>query len=246
MLNSNNGNNEQQELLDRALFSYIGYHHVQNLAQDLDSNREEINKINLPKSLDKWFYKFNNSIVSSKRNSKYSSTIKKGISKAAIIFLIIAISVAVLTVSVDAFRVRVFNLIIENTEKYLGIKIEEEGQGKDNLFEDIKGYYIPGYIPEGFEMDTIENPGDIVIITYKNQNNNYLKFNQSSNESSFQLDSEDAVIEEVNINGIEGITIAKEDFIILYWNDKESSFYILSNIELEELIKMAKSLELKK
>lgn len=243
MLNSNNGNNEQQELLDRALFSYIGYHHVQNLAQDLDSNREEINKINVPKSLDKWFYKFNNNIVSSKRNSKYSSTIKKVISKVAIIFLIIAISMAVLTVSVDAFRVRVFNLIIENTEKYLSIRVEEEGQGKYSPYDEIKGYYVLGYVPEGFVLDSIDNFGGSATMIFINIKEQRILFDQSPIGTSFQIDSEDAIIEDIKINDVEGIAIIKEGSNKLFWSNKEFNFYISSDIELEQLIKVAEGLE---
>jgi hypothetical protein len=44
-------------------------------------------------------------------------------------------------------------------------------------------------------------------------------------------------------NGVEGVALIKEDFTILFWNNEELSFYILSDIELEEMIKMAGSIE---
>jgi len=243
LLNLNNDNNEQQEILDKAFFSYVGYHHVQNLNQDLDSNREEINKMNTPKSLDEWFYKFNSDINNTKRKNRNWSIFKNITNKAAIIFLVVAISMTVLTVSVDAFRARVFNLIIESTERYLGIKVEEDKSIEDNSYNEIKGYYVPGYIPEGFELDSIEEFGKTVIITFTNENSQKILFDQSPNGTSYQLDSEDAVKEDVEINGEEGIALIKGDFIALFWNNEESSFYVLSDIELEEMIKMAESLE---
>lgn len=73
------------------------------------------------------------------KEKKYGNLFKNTTRRVAIIFLVVAISMTVLTVSVDAFRVRVFNLIIEANEKYLGIRVEEEGQGRDNARGDSNG-----------------------------------------------------------------------------------------------------------
>lgn len=72
-MNTSNEYNERQELLDKALFSFIGYHHVQNLSQELYSNREEINRIDVPESLDQWFEKFDRDIENSKRKKIWES-----------------------------------------------------------------------------------------------------------------------------------------------------------------------------
>lgn len=246
MLNSNNENNEQQELLDKALFSYVGYHHVQNLNRDLDSNIEEVNKINVPETLDKWFYKFDSDINNNKRKNKYRNIFKSTTNKVAIVFIVVAISLVVLTVSVDAFRVRVFNLIIEATDKYLEIKVEEEEPIRGNSHGQTRDYYIPSYIPKGFELEPMENYGDITITTYTNQNHNYIKLNQSPNGGNLQLDSENAIKRDVIINGSEGIALEKEDFTILFWITDEYTFYIIADIDFEEILKAAESLEINK
>lgn len=201
MLNSNSDNSEQQELLDKALFSYVGYQHVKKLNQDLDSNMEEVNKTIVPESLDKWFYKFDTDINNNNRKDKYRNIFKNTSNKVAIAFIVVAISMVVLTVSVDAFRVRVFNLIIEATDKYLEIKVEEEEPIRGNSHGQTGDYYIPSYIPKGFELEPMENYGDITIITYTNQNDNYIKLNQSPNGGNLQLDSENAIKRDVIVKG---------------------------------------------
>lgn len=239
-MNSNNSNNEQQELLEKALFSYVGYHHVQNLNQELDTSRNEIETMEIPKSLDKWFYEYNNTLNSKYRKNKYMNIFRIVTNKVAIIFLILVISLTILTVSVDAFRAEVFNLIIESNEKYLGIKVEE----KDSTIapRELKGDYMPNYIPEGFELDSVEEYGETRIITYINKNEQKILFNKASNGTSFQIDSENSIKKDIDIKGMKAIALIKEDSNTLFWNNEESSFYIFSDIKLEELIKIAESL----
>lgn len=140
-----------------------------------------------------------------------------------------------------------FNLIIENTEKYLSIKAKEEVQGKNGPYDDIKGYYVPSYISEGFALESEEQFGDMIVLSYINElKDHYIRYHQSSNNSNLQLDSENAIIEDIKIRGMNGIVISKEDFIILFWYNEELNFYIISDIKLEELIKVAESLEIKR
>ena len=239
-MSSNTSNNEQQELLEKALFSYVGYYHAQNLNQKIDINRNEIKKMEIPKSLDKWFYEYNDTLNRKNRKNRYRNIFRKLTNKAAIIFLVLAISITVMTISVDAFRVGVFNFIIESTEKYLGIKVEEKDSttGGNNL----KGYYSPDYITEGFELNKVEQYGQTTVITYINKDDQKILFNQAPNGTNFQIDSEDSIKKDINIKGMKAIALIREDSTILFWNNDVSSFYISSDIELEELIKIAESL----
>lgn len=244
MVNSVNDNKEQQELLDRVLFSYIGFQHVQNLTQELNVNKMEIDNIKVPESLERWFSKFNNDFENSEKKNKYKNKVNNIVTKAAIIFLTLALSMTVLTVSVEAFRVRVFNLIMENKEKYLEISIDEKNPIKNEKNFDAKGYYLPNYLPKEFEISNIDNFGKTTIITYINDNNDSILFNQAPIGANYQIDSENAELKDIDINGIEGIAIIKEGFTTLFWNNQEYGFILYSNIEIEELLKVGESLEL--
>ena len=143
--------------------------------------------------------------------------------------------------SVDAFRVRLFNTIIKNTEKYLDIEVNEESQ-TNNIEQNIDGFYELEYIPNGFELNYLEDLGDTKIVNYINNKNEEILFNQSPNGTNFQLDSEDAEVKEVDIMGNEGLILKKEGRTTLFWNNDEYSFYLLSTIDEKELISMAKKL----
>lgn len=233
--------NDKEELLHKTLYSYIGYNNVEKINDDISDNTEDIKLVEVPESLDKWFVEFNNDLERKQTKNKYKNNFKSIISKVAIIFLILFISIATLTVTVDAFRVRLFNTIIKNTEKYLDIQVNEESQ-TNNIEQNIDGFYELEYIPNGFELNYVEDLGDTKIVNYINNKNEEILFNQSPNGTNFQLDSEDAEIKEVDIMGNEGIILKKEGRVTLFWNNEEYSFYLLSTIDEKELISMAKNL----
>lgn len=239
-----NNDREQKELLEKAFFSYVGYHHTQNILSELEDYREEIEAIEITETLDKRVYKSIQEIENNKKtNFKrfYDKVLRTKAHKAATIFIILAISMAVLTVSVEAFRVRVYNMILEQREKYLEIRLAEEDTGGTNE-DELSGHYVPGYIPEGFGLESAGGSGETATFTYKNESNQRIFFDQAPNGTTYQLDSEDAVIEDIIINGYKGVSLTKGERITLFWNSEETSFVMISDIEHEELIKVAESI----
>ena len=57
------------------------------------------------------------------------------------------------------------------------------------------------------------------------------------------MDTEDAETKEVPIGNVSGYLIDKNDGITLFWNDEDTDFMINGNIEPNELIKIAESIE---
>ena len=80
------------------------------------------------------------------------------------------------------------------------------------------------------------------MVSYVNNRDEEILFNQSPSGTNFQLDSENAEVKEININGNEAVILNKEGRTTLFWNNEEYSFYLISTIGEEELIKMSKSL----
>lgn len=237
---------EEQEILEKAFFSFIGYQHAQNILNDLDYYKDEIQDIETPESLDKTVFEFIQESENVKRKTKlkkvYNKLIQTKAQKVAAIIIILAISMTMLTVSVEAFRVRVFNMILEQREKYLEIRLDEE-----EPMEGVKGnkqeeHYIPSYIPDGFELESEGGSGETATLIYKNKNNQTILFDQAPHGTVYQIDSEDAIREDIKINGFKGISLTKGDRITLYWNNGETSFIIISDIEFQELIRMAESI----
>ena len=234
------GKDDEQRLLEETLYSYIGYNNVEKINNEIEENNN-IKSTKVPKSLDNWFEDYNRKLEERKNRKKYKERFKSIFSKVAIVFLVLFISMSILTVTVDAFRVKLLNIIMNNTEKYLEIGVSDSN-GVENIHRNLEGFYELEYIPSGFKIDYVEDLGDTKVVSYVNNRDEEILFNQSPSGTNFQLDSENAEVKEININGNEAVILNKEGRTTLFWNNEEYSFYLISTIGEEELIKMSKSL----
>ena len=234
------GKDDEQRLLEETLYSYIGYNNVEKINNEIEENNN-IKSTKVPKSLDNWFEDYNRKLEERKNRKKYKERFKSIFSKVAIVFLVLFISMSILTVTVDAFRVKLLNIIMNNTEKYLEIDVSDSN-GVENIQRNLEGFYELEYIPSGFKIDYVEDLGDTKVVSYVNNRDEEILFNQSPSGTNFQLDSENAEVKEININGNEAVILNKEGRTTLFWNNEEYSFYLISTIGEEELIKMSKSL----
>ena len=84
----------------------------------------------------------------------------------------------------------------------------------------------------------------MTFITYKNEDGEEIIYKQSkiTNGTSI-IDTENAEIEDMLINGYKGQLILKNGTGNLIWFDDEYFYSIRSTIEKEELIKMGESIK---
>jgi hypothetical protein len=160
----------------------------------------------------------------------------------AIFFAIALVGIFLTTMSVEAFRIKLFNIVTEITEKYTKVSIVETESGLD-LQIDWEAYYTPEYIPEGYAYSNSENFGDIKIIFFSDKTDKEIQFSQTPVNPEYQIDTEKAIIADVTVNGEKGILVEKEGLRTLIWTTGERTFHIIGEIEKDEIIKMAKSLK---
>jgi len=139
----------------------------------------------------------------------------------------------------------VFNLFMETNEKFTNVKIDEELDVAKHYVENNiilwDGYYQLSYIPDGFKIESSDRLIDTRIIQYASDKN-FITFAQAPNGTEFQLDTEGSNVSEILINNRKGIISKKEDKTILFWSNEDSSFYIISGIKSEEIIKIAEKI----
>ena len=95
---------------------------------------------------------------------------------------------------------------------------------------------------------------DIISIKYFYQYTNasnckgqvivFVQYNSES--SSLRVDTEEAKVEKIVINGSEGLLVEKEQLITILWHNDNSSFYLKSKTDKDLLIKIAESINYKK
>lgn len=243
----NYNDKDKQSEFEKVLYNNIGYHYVKNINKNIENHMEDIDSMEIPKSLENWFSKFNRDFENKIKKNRYKNSLKKFISRVAVVFLVLFISAKVLTITTNAFKTKSFCIVSTGNNKYFDIKIVDKGKNEEDIAHTkVKNYYLPEYIPHGFKLDSINYIDNIKTMIYVNTNNKEIIFRQGPNGVSFRVETENAIVGDVNIVGCSGVTISKEGANTLFWYNDEYSFLLTSSIEQKELIKIAESLIYKK
>ena len=225
-----------------AYYKLVGEAHVKNILEDLENEKDEIEQIQISKSMDDWFEKFIHKKKKEKQRKKWLKQIRTYSSRAAIFILVLIGAFTVVTMSVEAFRVRIFNYFMEKNESYTEFRVDEVADGQSIPQLDIDQYYYPTYLPKDYTYDSYQVAGDVVMLSYSNSEDTII-FTQGSTGSVYHVDTEDAEMKEVPIGNTSGYLIDKNDGSTLFWNYNDKDFMVNGNIKPNELIKIAESLE---
>lgn len=230
-----------KERMLEAILEYAGACHAENTVKEIHQDKVKEEPI-FPSELDEKVKSIINQYNKKENLKKFRRASWRLLQRAAVIFFIFFIGSSILLFSVEAFRVKTINFIMETTKEYTEIKTESSGEDAA-----LKGMYLPDYIPDGFEISKTELLSASKIIRYTNDKNQLIVFVQYKNEnSSLRIDTEEAEVEKISINGFEGLLVEKEQLITILWHNEKSSFYLKSNIDKNLLIKMGESINYKK
>lgn len=147
----NNDNKEYEQF-----YKYIGSIHAGNTAKSADYIIKRSNEIDFPESLDTWFDAYATEYIKNEKKKKFKNRVSSIAKRAAIFLFILALGSFVTTMSVEAYRIRFFNIIAEVTDRYTNINIERVPNGNTNKDDTVEeSYFYPGYVPVGYkQLDT--------------------------------------------------------------------------------------------
>ncbi|MEA5023271.1 hypothetical protein SDC9_11162 [bioreactor metagenome] len=231
----------QEKMMD-ALMEYAANCYKDHMLDTIDAEKEKFYQENtFPPELDVRMKKF---FRRRQLKEDFLQAGKKGsqiLAKVAVVFLAVCLSLGVLAATSEAARVKILNFLIETEDEFTKIRFLP-GPEKEGVPEHLGNEYIPEYIPSGFKIVNTETYSSTKIIYYANEQGEQIEFNQYTSETmELMIDTEEAQVGKVLIHGVEGLISEKEGFTTIVWHDQEHSFYLASEIEREELIKMAKS-----
>ncbi|WP_018306724.1 DUF4367 domain-containing protein [Desulfitobacterium hafniense] len=234
----------QEKMMD-ALMEYAANCYMDHMLNTIDEEKEKFYQENtFPPELDARMKKF---FRRRQLQEDLCQAYKKGskiLAKVAMVFLAICLSLGVLAATSEAARVKILNVLIEAEDEFTKIRFQPglEKEAQNDEVSHLEGMYLPEYIPEGFKIVNTETYASTKIIYYANEQGERIEFNQYASETmELMIDTEDAQVEKVLIHGVEGLISEKEGLTTIVWHNQEYSFYLASEIEREELIKMAKS-----
>lgn len=232
---------EQKDKLLEAMMYSIGEEYANIVSDETDNLVKEHDEVEVPNSLTNWFEKYNRKLEQRKNIRTYG--------KRAAVFLIVSIiSLSALTISVDAWRMKFFNMLIEINNRYSIVTFEETESSLIFSSQDIpEGWtdYYPTVIPEGYTLNTFSTTSKSSRLVYSNNENKELKFHQQSIGVESHMDTENAVVYEVEINGFQGVMIEKNEQIMIRWHNEEYGFLLTGYLEKEIMLDIAESIERK-
>lgn len=228
-INQTNNNHD----FDESYYTYIGSKYVDVLETDLNNSMNDINEMVISDNLDDWFREYNSKIQKELGRKKFINITKKLSKFVAVFILSITCSLFFFSLQVEGFKLKIMNWVIDDNESYTNINVEENLSALPPEFEG--NIYTLTYLPEGYQFLSIDDFNSFYVIKYSN-GQDLISFGQAVNGTDFQLDTEDATRNNLNIKNINILHVYKGGNI-LFWNNQESSFYLKSNVDIDELIK---------
>ena len=156
---------------------------------------------------------------------------------------ILCIGLTTAFASSETFRVRVFSMFAEDHGQYTAIGLREDEQKAFDVPNGWEGMYYPTYIPDGFEVINVENLSEqIFLISFENKNNEYLTFEEMTEDAESNIDTENAQVYYTEIHGNTALVSVKADLTIVSWNEQNRVLSVVFDGEVEEdALKVAKS-----
>jgi len=159
--------------------------------------------------------------------------------RVACIILVAAVVMSAAIYSVEAWRVKFLNFVFDSTAPDTEIKFTDTKQ--NSFYNDVVELR---YIPAGFELEENEVSKRHVFLKFVYNDQSFL-LKRSMLNSNIAINTEEGSVENLTINGYEGVYIVNKNENILTWHDGTYAYRIISNIEKNEIIKIAENIKSK-
>ncbi len=213
---------------------------------------EPTNEASENQSSHEQFEKFTRLLDSHLKKAKPIRKIKlmpKILNKVAVAMLALVILFSTAMLTVDAFRIRVLNLLISTEPKYTSFQLEDNNgdeQDNDNAIVNLTNTYVPTYVPEGYIVSNLSDTSTAKRITFSNtlDESLFLIYTEYTSANSIAVDTENASsTEKVNINDQNGTISVKDSIVSVAWVMDDHLFTVQGNLSNEEAIKIAEGVK---
>ncbi|HPJ03233.1 MAG TPA: DUF4367 domain-containing protein [Candidatus Limiplasma sp.] len=154
---------------------------------------------------------------------------------AAIVIAVLTIAGGIAIATSHTIRVQVMKLFTTVEEEYTELTLVEDTVASFDIPGDWEGAYYPAYVPEGMEISSISSFPWHNSVEYVDQTDATRRFNFSENIEGVvtNVDTEDAILQTVDIHGNPATLSIKDRVMILFWDDGKK-YFVLSVENLDE------------
>lgn len=164
-----------------------------------------------------------------------SKTLPKAAKITASLLLVFYLGLTAAVATVDSVRVGLQNFFMRFEKTHVEIGFDPADSPVE-VPSEWECYYYPSYIPEGYTLTSIFSE----TVTYQ-KGSDELCFSDCSSDSTVYLDSEDATIDSLTINGTAATLIEKAPWITIVWNMDNRCIIVEYTGSRDEAIRIAES-----
>lgn len=170
--------------------------------------------------------------------------------RAAAVAAVLLLALNISIVTVPAMRGWVWDFITQiNPESTIIKSVESDDEVEVERNEGVnrrifdKEYGIT-YLPEGFNIASETRSSKGINIDYCDTNGNMIFYKQKAEQNNMYVDTENAEVSEIKIDGYTAMLSAKEEKITIYWQMEDYFIGVEGiGVDEQELIKVARSIK---
>ncbi|MBQ8392450.1 MAG: DUF4367 domain-containing protein [Clostridia bacterium] len=179
------------------------------------------------------------------KHKKYTRNANRFIPKRLVGVLAAILITLTLIMSISSIREPVVKFIVNTYESFISIFVEEDEGAKPP--ETIEKVYLPSCEIDEFHIQKTTNYGTLSVTTWKNNNNEFIRLEQTILEENYQAFLHNKSVEYTQIN---------MELCDVYYMEKSCSYYFVwsnngyifkmklpNTIELSEIEKIIESME---
>lgn len=159
---------------------------------------------------------------------------------AACLLLVCYLGLTAAVATDSTVRIRLMQFMMNIEERYTSFGFEDSGEMM-NVPADWEGYYYPAYIPDGMVLADVFAPGTVL---YTHPDGRDLWFDDMSDGTGGTLDTENATIDYITINGHLAMISEKGPWTAILWNIDNRILMIDYTGSRDEAIRIAESVRM--
>lgn len=168
---------------------------------------------------------------------------KKALMRVASVAVAVIVCFSAVTLSVDGFKESI-SKFVNNLSSSISASIKLSDDENDAKLATYEGQYIPTYIPKGYEVEEVANSEAVKSITLSNKSGNTIMFTEQVSDVNLNVDTENAdSVEEVEVNGMQGLKAIKGNLATLVIKTESSVIHIACNDNDIDIVGFAKLVE---
>lgn len=164
----------------------------------------------------------------SRGQSRLGHRVKAALQYVAAAVLVVGIGFGSALAISPELRISMINFLTVVTDEYVRIGFEHRADQMVEVPDGWSANYYPAYIPNGYKLTDLTNYDFTSLVTYRSSED-FLIFSVSSLQSDSQLNSKDAVCENISIQGHNATLLILPQCYIVTWSEGASYFTVTSH-----------------